>query len=161
MSAGGVVLEKGAGLLTVFGDEVRIRTASPLQLLDVTPAVAEAVARSGVSVGIASVQVLHTTAALAVNEDEPRLLQDVKAFLERLVPRDAGYRHDDLALRGGDLPHEERPNGHAHCKAALLRASETLHVADGRLVLGQWQRLFLVELDGPRERRVSIRVLGS
>jgi secondary thiamine-phosphate synthase enzyme len=161
MSAGGAVLEGSAGLFTVFGDELRVRTAAPLQLLDVTPAVAEAVARSGVRLGIASVQVLHTTAALAVNEDEPRLAQDLKAFLERLAPRGAGYRHDDLALRAAGLPPEERPNGHAHCKAALLRASETLHVAGGRLVLGEWQRLFLVELDGPRERRVSIRVLGS
>ena len=137
------------------------RASSPLQLLDITPAVAEAVARSGVRLGIASMQVLHTTAALAVNEDEPRLIQDIKAFLERLVPRGAGYRHDDLALRAAGLPPDERPNGHAHCKSALLRASETLHVAAGGLVLGQWQRLFLVELDGPRERRVSIRVMGS
>jgi secondary thiamine-phosphate synthase enzyme len=161
MSAGSAALEGTAGLFTAFGDELRIRTASPVQLLDVTLAVAEAVARSGICLGIASVQVLHTTAALLVNEDEPRLLQDLKAFLERLVPRGAGYRHDDQALRGAGLPPEERPNGHAHCKAALLSASATLHVGAGRLVLGPWQRLFLAELDGPRERRVSIRVLGA
>jgi secondary thiamine-phosphate synthase enzyme len=161
MSAGGAVLDRVAGFFVVFGDELRVRTASPVQILDVTPAVAEAVARSGVGFGIASVQVLHTTAGLLVNEDEPRLLQDLKAFLERLAPRGVGYLHDDMALRAPGLPPEERPNGHAHCKAAALCASETLHVAGGRLVLGQWQRVFLVELDGPRERRVSMRILGS
>ena len=155
------VLEPDLGPFGAFADEVRISTAAPLQFLDITPAVAEAVARSGVRLGIVGVQSCHTTAAVVVNEDEPRLLQDLRACLERLAPRDAAYRHDDLALRGKDLPEDERPNGHSHCKALFLRASETLHVAGGRLLLGRWQRVFLVELDGPRERRVSIRVLGS
>jgi secondary thiamine-phosphate synthase enzyme len=161
MSAGGAVVERTAAVLTVFGDEVRILTAAPVQFLDVTPAVSEAVARSGVRLGLASVQVRHTTAAVIVNEDEPRLIQDMKACLERLAPREAAYRHDDLALRAPGLPKDERRNGHAHCKALFLRASETLQVADGRLALGVWQRIFLVELDGPQERRVSIRVLGA
>lgn len=161
MSAGGAALERAVMAFTVFGDELRVLTASPVQFLDVTPAVAEAVARSGVRLGIASVQVCHTTAAIVVNEDEPRLIQDIKACLERLAPRDASYRHDDLALREAGLPEDERRNGHAHCKTLFLRASETIHVAEGRLALGRWQRIFLVELDGPRERRVSIRVLGA
>jgi secondary thiamine-phosphate synthase enzyme len=161
MSAERAVLDRPSGSFSVFGDEVRILTASPVQFLDITPAVNEAVARSGVSLGIASVQVRHTTAAILVNEDEPRLLQDLKACLERLAPRDAVYRHDDLALRGPSVPEDERRNGHAHCKALFLRASETIHVAEGRLSLGRWQRIFLVELDGPLERRVSIRVMGE
>jgi secondary thiamine-phosphate synthase enzyme len=161
MSAERAVLARPAGTFTVFGDEVRILTASPIQFLDITPAVTEAVGRSGVNHGIASVQVRHTTAAILVNEDEPRLIQDLKACLERLAPRDAAYRHDDMALREASVPEDERRNGHSHCKALFLRASETVHVADGRLCLGRWQRIFLVELDGPLERRVSIRVLGE
>ncbi len=95
-----------------------------------------------------------------MNENEPGLLRDALALLERLAPRGVGYAHDQLHLRPG-VPPDERPNGHAHAKALLLRTAETVNVAAGRPQLGTWQRVLLVELDGPREREVSLLALGE
>ena len=117
--------------LRVCGDAVRLRTEERIQLVDVTELVAERVRRSGVDHGIASVQTEHTTTAIIVNENEP-----------------------------GMAP-TERPDGDAHCRAAILGASVSLNVMDGRLLLGDGQRVFLVELDGPRPRTVSLVVMGT
>jgi secondary thiamine-phosphate synthase enzyme len=137
-----------------------VRTRSALEFVDVTARVGDAVARSGILDGLVSVQSLHTTAAVVVNEAEPLLLEDLRATLERAAPRHLAYRHDDFALREEVAP-DEPANGHAHCRALFLRASETLAVADGRVRLGRWQRLFLVELDGPRTRTLCVTVLGG
>lgn len=141
-------------------EEVAVATKAALEFVDVTRLVAEAVARSGVAEGLVSIQSLHTTAAVIVNEGEPLLLEDLRAALERAAPRRLAYLHDEMDLRAG-VPEDEPANGHAHCKALFLRASETLGVAGGRPLLGRWQRVFLVELDGPRARRLSLTVLGS
>jgi secondary thiamine-phosphate synthase enzyme len=95
-----------------------------------------------------------------VNEHEPGLLDDLARLLDRLAPREAHYAHDDLGVRTVNLVPGERINGHAHCQALLLRASESLTVAHGALCLGRWQRLFLVELDGPQTREVSVVTMG-
>ena len=95
-----------------------------------------------------------------MNEGEPLLLEDLRAALERAAPRRLAYLHDEMDLRAG-VAADEPANGHAHCKALFLRASETLAVAEGRPRLGRWQRVFLVELDGPRTRTLSLTVLGA
>jgi secondary thiamine-phosphate synthase enzyme len=140
---------------------VDLRTEAPFQLIDVTAIVAERVRRAGVAIGTASVQSRHTTAGLFVNEDEPLLHQDLEAFLRRLAPPGAFYRHDDLAAREGPVPLDERPNGHAHVQALLLPTSVSLNVVERELDLGRWQRVFLAELDGPRTRTLSIVVAGA
>jgi secondary thiamine-phosphate synthase enzyme len=141
-------------------EEIEIDTPAGLEFVDVTRLVLEVVARSGVGDGLVSVQSLHTTAAVIVNEAEPLLLEDLRRTLERAAPRALAYRHDEMGLRPG-VPPDEPANGHAHCKALLLRASETLAVAGGRPRLGRWQRVFLVELDGPRTRTLALTVLGA
>lgn len=115
---------------------------------------------TGLVTGWVNVQTRHTTTGLLVNELEPLLLGDLANLLERLAPRGAGYAHDALHHRDG-VPPDERPNGHAHAKASLLRSSETLNVVGGSLQLGRWQRVLLVELDGPRAREVSLVALGA
>jgi secondary thiamine-phosphate synthase enzyme len=106
------------------------------------------------------VQTRHTTTGVVVNENEPLLLEDMARALERLAPRELRYRHNDLADRQ-DLPPEEAENGDAHCKALLLRTSETLAILDGQVQRGRWQRVFLVELDGPRARSLAVVVMGA
>lgn len=128
--------------------------------IDLTAQIEALVNDAGLRAGIVNVQSLHTTAAIAVNEHEPLLLADFAALLARAAPIDAAYRHDDLGLRT-NVPPGERSNGHAHCRALLLAASASLNVAGGRLQLGRWQRVFLVELDGPRTREISVTVLGE
>ncbi|HEY6555297.1 MAG TPA: secondary thiamine-phosphate synthase enzyme YjbQ [Vicinamibacteria bacterium] len=149
-----------AAAVRVCRDLVRLRTQRSLQFVDLTALVAERVRRSGVREGMVSVQSRHTTAAVLVNENEPLLLQDFEDLLERWAPAAASYRHNDLEARL-HAPANERRNGHAHARALLLGASVCLNVALGRLDLGEWQSVFLVELDGPRDRTLSIQVIGA
>jgi secondary thiamine-phosphate synthase enzyme len=140
---------------------ITLRTRECLQFIDLTGELTSLVAASGVVNGTVNVQSRHTTAAIVVNEDEPLLLEDLKRTLEGLAPRGADYRHDDFSVRTANLTPDEQPNGHAHCKALFLRASETVNVVNGELQLGRWQRVFFVELDCARAREVSVLVMGT
>lgn len=143
----------------VSRDVVHIRTEKALQFIDLTELVAERVRRSGVGEGMVTVQSRHTTAAIVVNENEPLLLDDFEDLLEGWAPAGRRYRHNDLDARQAPDP-DEQPNGHAHGRTLLLGISACLIVGGGRIDLGRWQRIFLVELDGPRKREISVQVLG-
>jgi secondary thiamine-phosphate synthase enzyme len=137
-----------------------IETGPAPQFVDITERIEEIVRRSGVRAGQVLVFSRHTTAAIRVQEAEPLLLDDMVDCLERLAPKDLDYRHNDFRVRTVNMTPHESPNGHSHCRHLFLGASETLPVVDGRLALGRWQRLFLIELDHPREREVHVQVLG-
>jgi secondary thiamine-phosphate synthase enzyme len=140
---------------------IRIATRQPTEFIDLTDRLRALVAESGIQFGLVNVQSLHTTAAIVVNENEPLLLADFAAALERTVPADAVYRHDDAAVRTVNVMADERVNGHAHCRALLLEPSACINVIGGKLQLGAWQRVFLTELDGPRDREISVLILGE
>ncbi|MCX6093406.1 MAG: secondary thiamine-phosphate synthase enzyme YjbQ [Candidatus Bipolaricaulota bacterium] len=137
----------------------RIATTAP-EFIDITDEVAAAVEASGIQDGTVTVFSRHTTAAIKINENEPLLLRDMARFLETSAPREAEYRHNDFVIRTANMTDDECPNGHSHCQHLLLGASETIPVMGGRLALGRWQSIFLVELDRPREREVIIQVQG-
>jgi len=141
-------------------DLLRLRTPRARQFIDVTERVADAVRRSGVTDGLVAVQSLHTTAAVVVNENEPLLLEDLGDALDQWASREAAYRHDDFRIRTVNLAPGERENGHAHVQALVLSASVSLGVVGGALQLGRWQRIFLVELDGPRRRTLGVTTMG-
>lgn len=130
------------------------------QFIDITDRVQDKVAESGVRDGTATVFCRHTTAAIRINENEPLLLTDMEEFLKRVAPRELYYRHNDFSIRTENMTEDECPNAHAHCQHLLLGASETIPIVDGRLALGRWQRVFLVELDRPREREVLVHIQG-
>jgi secondary thiamine-phosphate synthase enzyme len=141
--------------------EVIARTASRApEFIDITDDVREILARSGIQEGTVVVFSRHTTAAIKINEDEPLLLRDMAHFLERTAPAEGNYRHNDFFIRTANMTQDECPNGHAHCQHLVLGASEWIPVSDGELLLGRWQRVFLVELDRPREREVVVQVQG-
>jgi secondary thiamine-phosphate synthase enzyme len=140
---------------------IRIATKRPTEFIDVTDRLERLVAESGIRTGIVNVQTHHTTTAVVVNEHEPLLLTDFEALLQSAAPDERRYRHDDETARAVNVTGEERRNGHAHCRALLLPTSACLIAVGGRLLLGRWQRVFLVELDGPREREISVLVLGE
>lgn len=140
---------------------IRVATGRALEFVDLTASIEALAAEAGIDTGLVNIHTLHTTTAVVVNEHEPLLLEDFAGLLARAAPTDAHYRHDDMAVRTVNLAPGERPNGHAHCRALLLGSSVSLNVADGRVQLGCWQRVFLVELDGPRVREVSVLVLGE
>ena len=139
---------------------LRIRTERAPQFLDITPEVRRFVAESGVQEGMVLVFSCHTTAAICINENEPLLLRDMEEFLKRLAPRELYYCHNDFGIRTHNMTPEECPNAHAHLQHLLLGASEAVPVVGGELWLGQWQRIFLVELDRPRKREVLLQVVG-
>lgn len=140
---------------------IHVTTRHPTEFVDLTDRLERLVADAGVRVGILNVQTLHTTTAVVVNEHEPLPLTDFQALLEAAAPGDGRYRHDDTTARTVNVTDAERPNGHAHCRALLLPSSACLNVTRGRLLLGQWQRVFFVELDGPRERDLSVLIVGE
>jgi secondary thiamine-phosphate synthase enzyme len=139
---------------------LRLATSDRQQLLDITELVESVCTRARIGQGTVTVASRHTTAAIVVQENEPLLLQDLNRFLQRIAPENAHYCHNDMAARA-DVPPEERPNGHSHVRALLLPCSAQLVITGGRLDLGRWQRIFLAELDGPRQRQVSLMVTGA
>lgn len=138
--------------------EIVLHTSQRFAFVDLTAEIAERVIAAGVRTGVAHVHTSHTTTALVLNENEPLLLQDLRRTLERLVPDRAPYAHDDIARRR--CPPDEPRNGAAHCRALLLPSSQCLPIQKGRLALGCWQSLLLVELDGPRRRTLRLTVTG-
>jgi len=140
---------------------IRITTTQATQFIDLTDRLERVVADADLRFGIVNVQTLHTTTAIIVNEHEPLLLADFRALFEAVAPDAGRYQHDDVHARTVNVTEAERPNGHAHCRALLLPPSVCLNVTGGRLLLGRWQRVFLVELDGPREREISVLIFGE
>ncbi len=131
-------------------DTLSVRTQRSVEVVDVTSMVETVVRASGVREGIAVVQTPHTTTAVVVNERESGLTQDLLDWAGRMAPRGAGYRHD-----GTD------GNAHAHLGGMMLGSSVTLPVTGGRMALGTWQSVLFVELDGPRDRRLHVQVMGE
>jgi secondary thiamine-phosphate synthase enzyme len=127
--------------------ELKVRTNQKYEVIDLTPQVIEAVRATGISDGICCVYVPHATAAVVINEnDDLQIGLDLLDALNKLIPGGI-WRHDRIDN-----------NGAAHLKAAILGPSEMVPVQNGRLALGTWQAVMLVELDGPRERKVIVTV---
>ena len=138
----------------------RVSTSRAPQFIDVTDVVAGLLESSGLESGIAVVTSQHTTASIKLNENEPELLRDMEKFLCDIASPNVYYRHNDFAIRTCNMEEDECPNAHSHCQHLLLNASESIPVQDGKMMLGKWQRIFLVELDRPRPRNVVVSFLG-
>lgn len=151
----------GALSLHLWTSSLHLMAERAPQFLDITTAVQDLVERSGVRQGIAVVFSRHTTAAIKINEHEPELIKDMEQVLTRVAPADAAYFHNDFTVRTVNMEEDECPNGHAHCQHLFLSTSETIPIANGRLALGPWQSVFMVELDRPREREVVVQLLGA
>jgi secondary thiamine-phosphate synthase enzyme len=127
--------------------ELRLRTTRKREMIDLTARVAEIVARADIAEGLCSVYTPHATAAVVVNEnDDPNVCVDVLDALDRLIPAGV-WRHDRVD-----------GNAASHIQATILGPGETIPVHAGKLCLGTWQAIMLVELDGPRDRRVLVTV---
>src|SRR5689334_23966560 len=107
---------------------IHVSSEHPTQFIDLTPQIERVVAASGISGGMMNIQTLHTTTGIVVNEHEPLLLADFETLLERVARADLHYHHDDRSVRTVNVTEDERPNGHAHCRALLLSASACINV---------------------------------
>jgi secondary thiamine-phosphate synthase enzyme len=138
--------------VTVHTGLLRLETGGDGQIVDLTEGVLAVVRQSGVEHGVVNVFVTGSTAAVTTMEYEPGGVQDLGETLERLVPRARDYAHN--VMNGDD-------NAHAHLRASLVGPSETVPLVGGRLVLGTWQQLVLLDFDTrPRRREVHVQVLS-
>jgi len=127
--------------------EISVRSSSRFEMIDITEAVRQAAREEKIESGVVLVYTPHTTAAVTINENaDPDVPRDILAALDRAVPLSANYRH----MEG---------NSAAHVKSSLVGASEMVIIENGRLVLGTWQSIFFCEFDGPRTRKVFVKVL--
>jgi secondary thiamine-phosphate synthase enzyme len=136
---------------------IQVATTQPIEFVDLTDQINSYLSDNDIENGNVTVFSRHTTAAIKINEAEELLLIDFKRMLRQLCPPLGTYNHNDMSRRKPPIAPDERPNAHSHLMHLLLSTSETIPVIDGGLALGTWQRVFLVELDGPRPREVMIR----
>lgn len=147
---------ESVGVGTVHVRRLEVQTSKRMEIHDLTEVVREMVRTTGVTAGLVTVSTMHTTTAVFVNEPQSALLEDVQQMLERLVPRGDDWKHNDPRYSDCD-----RHNADAHLRAIMLGSSVTLQVAEGALTMGQWQRVLMAELDGPRKRALVLQVLAA
>ena len=128
---------------------IHVKTDSRIDMVDMTSMIQKEISKSGIEQGICIAYVPHTTAGITINEGaDPAVCQDIMTKLNELVPPNAGYRH----MEG---------NADSHIKASLMGSSISVMVENGGLVLGTWQKIFFCEFDGPRSRRVYLKMYSS
>ena len=138
--------------MSVHSGRLRFSTRGDGDVIDLTEGVESVVRSSGVETGVASVFVPGSTAAVTTMEFEPGGIQDLRAALERLIPREGEYEHNRL---------NRDTNSHAHMRAAIVGPSETVPIEDGRVAAGTWQQVVLIDFDDrPRERTVTVTVVS-
>jgi len=149
------VADAAVGGLTIHGETIIVQTDQRVELIDLTNRIMEFVRMFNIREGLVSLWSMHTTCALFINEFQTALLTDIKRFLEQVVVRDDEWMHNNP-----DHSDCDRMNADSHLRALLLGHSLTLQVSGGEVVLGQWQRILMAELDGPRARSLRIQVWG-
>jgi len=135
--------------MQMFRKVVDVHTSTRVEMVDITRLVEETVRSSALQEGLVNIYSRHSTSAVVINENEAGLVEDFLVALQKLVPTGAGYLHDRIDN-----------NADSHIRGFLVGGSQTLPFADGRLMLGTWQSIFFVELDGPRHRKLTVTVLG-
>jgi len=139
--------------MVVVSKEIRVQTKGECDIINLTDKVQEAVRNSGLKDGVVTVFVGGSTAAITTIEYEPGLLQDLPAALERIAPKNIEYKHEEMWHDG---------NGHSHVRASILGTSLVVPFKDGKLCLGTWQQIVLIELDiRARSRNIILQILGE
>jgi secondary thiamine-phosphate synthase enzyme len=129
---------------------IEIRTSQRVEIQDITQEVGGVLARTGVKDGLLNIYSRHSTSGVVINENESGLVSDFQSALEKIAPQNAGYQHDRIDN-----------NADSHIRGFLLGGSQTIPVENSRLMLGTWQSIFFVELDGPRHRKLTVTIIGD
>ena len=143
------------GPMVVHAESLVVQTDRRVELIDITDTVMDRVRHSGIREGIASLWSMHTTCAIFINEAQKALHTDILRVLEQVVDREHSWLHNDPQHSDCD-----RMNADSHLRAMFLGHSVTLQISAGEVVLGQWQRILVGEMDGPRARTVRVQVVG-
>ena len=148
-------VEVVTGTYRVATTASKVQTEKREELYNLTQLVRDFVKSSGVTAGSVIVSSMHTTCALVINEWQDALVHDVKTYIQSLTGTDTYYRHNDPALSDCD-----RHNADSHLRSLILGMTLTFQIADGEIVLGEWQSIIMAELDGPRERTIRLQAMG-
>ena len=129
--------------------EIEIRTEQRNQLIDITQRIQERINKSGITDGIVYLFVPHTTAAVTINENsDPTVQTDILGYLEKLIPHNTAFRHSE-------------GNSDAHIKSSIVGNHQMVFISDGQLVLGTWQGIYFCEFDGPRTRKLLVKIISD
>ncbi len=145
--------------MKIYKQKIEVESKTQIEFFDITSQVQEVLDASGIREGLLSVFAPHTTMGIAINHNEPMLIQDFMRVLYKLVPMDDRYSHDLFELRKASKS-DGRSNGHSHCKSFLLGISQTVPVEKGKLLMSSNQSIFAIEFDGSRKRDITIQVMG-
>lgn len=138
-----------------YTETITLSTDEHLKFIDITDKVRATLAKSGITKGLLNVYCNHTTASIKINEKCDRLQKDMEKLLDAIAPHENAYQHNVATIDG-------RENAHSHLISLLLNSSESMPVEDGKLRIGEWQSVFFIELDGPRQKREAfISVMGE
>ena len=142
--------------MNFYSEDIRLSTSRRMEILDITDKVYNAVARSGIRNGLVNLWVPHSTAAIAVNEHDTDLWDDILKVLQKIAPLKDKYKHN--AKYSWSLREQ---NAHAHILNCLIKPGVSIPLEDGRLLLGTWQSILFIEMDGSRSRKVHVQVMGE
>lgn len=150
--------------MKIVNDIIEIKPEKYLDFIDLSDEVEKMVGKSGVKNGSVLIYSTHTTLAICVNEKEKGICKDFETLMNKIIPKDNYYHHNDLTERTENLVCQSAAsdclNGHSHCTHLLMRNSETVPIIEGKLILGTWQRIFAIELDCCRSRKVIVQISG-
>lgn len=146
--------------MKIINKTLALNTKKEFDFVDITEAVQTFIKESNIKNGFINIQTMHTTCPVFINENEPCLLRDFQNHLAQLSPKELPYNHNDFTIRTVNICDGECKNGHSHCLALHFPANVTVNILSGELQLGQWQRIFMVELDKSRPRQIQFQVMG-
>jgi len=145
--------------MKIHKQKIFVESKTQIEFIDITDKVQEVIDSSGIREGQVLIYAPHTTMGVAVNYNEPMLLQDFMRILYKMVPVDDQYSHDLFELRRSQKS-DGRSNGHSHCKSLLLGISEIIPVEKGKMMITERQNVFAVDFDGARKRDMIVQVIG-
>lgn len=146
--------------MTIFNKSIEIKTNTGINIHNITPQIQDLITTTPIKNGQVLIFSRHTTTALAINEYEERLLEDIKVYLQKLAPESDRYLHNDLHLRP-NIPADEPMNAHSHLMAMTMSTSKVIPIVDGKLALGTYQSVLFFELDGARNRTIFCQISGE
>jgi len=144
------------GTVKVFSKTIEVKTTERTDLLNISDEIRSFVEATGIADGHLQICVLHTTAGIFINEWQDALVTDMKAIIEKVVPQNFSYQHNEYP----EFSDCDKNNAHSHLRNIVVGHSLTVPISEGKLVLGKWQRVIFSEFDGPNQRKVFLQVFG-
>jgi len=143
-------------IMKIIKTYLSLQTKKRIEVIDITDKVSKEILKSGITNGFAIIYVPHTTAAVTINEPDPALFEDIIKTYTKLVPIEGSYKHNE---KYSGIPREQ--NAHAHILSSFIKPTVVVSIEDEKLELGTWQAILFLEFDGPRNRKVYVKVMGD